>query len=513
MELNCINLFNREYSDEAEKLLMRDKRIKDLGKGVLTISLNEGDTKPFFVKNDCGWLVKIDCMVESSVKNIWSVKKGTLLTPFDIYSQVTCKGNSLLAHNILNNRLLKKKPNYIRVSTDYFRLIHSLDNRGIERTEMIKWKKDTLKDDFGADFIELIPKYSKFGIFPDNKNYEESKFGKYNQYTPFAHVSANGKVSEKDIPWSMNLIKHLWGEQWELGLIYMKVMYENPTQILPILALVSNERETGKSTFGDWLGILYGDNSCVINPIDISSSFNSSYSTKNIIIIEETKIEKGSDLEKIKTIATQKTITVNTKFMPEYSLPFYGKVLMFSNHEDKFVKIDEEENRYWVLKVPTLKDKANHGILVDLANEVPAFLKFLEDLPDVDFTKSRMVFTQEQINTNILARTKKNSRTGAHKDIEIRLGQEMRDNPTKEFIYFRHEDLHKKYFERGSNYAVSYIQEVLKNEMHLKMDNRTTEPLIGENGERMSQVRCFKIANKYYEPVDHKIMGNDGVPF
>src|SRR5690606_9839754 len=145
--------------------------------------------------------------------------------------------------------------------------------------------------------------------------------------------------------------------------------------------------------------------------------------------------------------------------------------------------------------------------LKDLAEEIPKFLKYLEQLPEIDFSRSRMVFTQEEIATNILERTKMNSRSGAHKDILIRLEQEMMENIHKKYIYFRHEDLHKKYFERGSNYSVSYINDVLRNEMKFVMENRTRETLIGES-ERTVQVRAYRIENEYYE-----LKNQEDVPF
>ena len=163
-------------------------------------------------------------------------------------------------------------------------------------------------------------------------------------------------------------------------------------------------------------------------------------------------------------------------------------------------------------KSAIFKRKANHNILNDLTNEIPKFLKFLEQLPPVDFTKSRMVFTQEEINTNILEKTKENSRTGAHKDILIRLEQEMKEHTYKEYIYFRHEDFHKKYFEQKSNYSISYIKDVLKNELKLTMDFRTKEPLISEEF-RTAQTRCFRVINKYYEEPKGSITDENGVPF
>ena len=42
----------------------------------------------------------------------------------------------------------------------------------------------------------------------------------------------------------------------ELGLDYVQLLYQQPTQILPILCLVSKKNETGKTTFAKWLKVL-----------------------------------------------------------------------------------------------------------------------------------------------------------------------------------------------------------------------------------------------------------------
>jgi len=500
--ITVVNRYNNECHEEALKLLMNDKRISNIGKNKYGVHLNKSDKHVDFVWSSKGAKVMRSCDIKFG-KNHIRFQKGTLIAPFDIFTLAKCNGNVLLSVQTLLNRFIKKKPPYVRVGYDYYKVIQSKDRQGIIRRDIAKWQRQALKDDYGGDHIlDLIPKYDSFGLFPNNIDWKESVGGQYNQYKPFSWKHYDGEVKEEEIKWSLHLIKHIWRDQWELGLVYMQVLYLYPKQILPILALVSSERETGKSTFGDWLNIIFGDNACVINPSNISSDFNSSYSTKNIIIIEETKFDKSSDLEKIKSIATQKKITVNAKFMPEYQIPFYGKVVMMSNHEDRFVRIDEEENRYWVLKVPKIEGKANHNILEDLTNEVPKFLKFLKDLPEPDFTKSRMVFTQKEISTQILDQTKINSRSGVHKDILIYLEKEMMENQSLEFIEFRHEGLHDKYFGRNSRISVSYVQDVIKNEMHLTLEHRTSDVsdiLLGVNSKK-SQVRCYKIPNKHYDP-------------
>ena len=95
----------------------------------------------------------------------------------------------------------------------------------------------------------------------------------------------------------------------------MKLLYEHPCQILPVLSLVSTERETGKTTFLNYIQMLFGENSTLINPSDLTSSFNDAYATKNIIMIDETVIEKQNVVEKLKSLATAKTISVSQKFL------------------------------------------------------------------------------------------------------------------------------------------------------------------------------------------------------
>ena len=85
MIINAINLYNLKFSDEALGLLMRDKRLQDLGRGKITVALNESDKDVYFVKSVYGWKVKKSTKIVSSEKNIWEVQEGQTLTPFDIY--------------------------------------------------------------------------------------------------------------------------------------------------------------------------------------------------------------------------------------------------------------------------------------------------------------------------------------------------------------------------------------------------------------------------------------------
>ena len=65
------------------------------------------------------------------------------------------------------------------------------------------------------------------------------------------------------------------------------------------------------------------------------------------------------------------------------------------------MRIDDEEIRFWIRKINPIVGQKNTNIENDLFNEIPKFLKFLEQLPAIDFSKSRMVFTQEGLIFNI----------------------------------------------------------------------------------------------------------------
>jgi len=151
---------------------------------------------------------------------------------------------------------------------------------------------------------------------------------------------------------------------------------------LPVLALVSTERETGKTTFLNYIQMLFGENSTLINPSDLMSNFNDAYATKNIIMVDETVIDKAHTVEKLKSIATAKTMSVSQKFVQHYSVPFFGKVIVCTNKENDFMRIDEEEIRFWVRKIKVITGKKNTNIENDLFNEIPKFLKYLEQYSD-----------------------------------------------------------------------------------------------------------------------------------
>ena len=134
--------------------------------------------------------------------------------------------------------------------------------------------------------------------------------------------------------------------------------------------------------------------------------------------------------------------------------------------------------------------KKNTNIENDLFNEIPKFLKYLEQMPEIDFSKSRMVFTQEEIKTESLELIKKESKNGLRKEIEIYIEDFFNNNDVNEFEATA-KDIKEKWFEHDKE-KMSYILKVLKNEM-----------------------KMIPQANKYYTPFNNTnyLEKKKGTPF
>ena len=80
---------------------------------------------------------------------------------------------------------------------------------------------------------------------------------------------------------------------------------------------------------------------------------------------------------------------------------FFGKFVLCSNNEHNFIKIDGNETRFWVLKIPVLK-KEETNFLNQLISEIPAFLFHLQQRQLSTEHTTRMWFTPKQIRTTAL---------------------------------------------------------------------------------------------------------------
>ena len=124
-------------------------------------------------------------------------------------------------------------------------------DRIVTSTVLAPIKKETCKDLFCKDFLKYLKRrhFVSFCNMPDHKNYNrviETDSGNryYNRYFPFEHTPEQGSCSN-----ILSFVKHIFGNLYELGLDYIKLLYEQPTQKLPVLCLYSAENSTGKKSF------------------------------------------------------------------------------------------------------------------------------------------------------------------------------------------------------------------------------------------------------------------------
>ena len=182
------------------------------------------------------------------------------------------------------------KEEFIRVGTTLYKIVEQPRLSGGYVKKRIPWNNETLRQDYGKDYIGSVPKYDGFCTVPEHIGYRPV-IGKFlNLYEPIDHQPQEG-----DFPSISSLVEHIFGEQYELGMDYLQLLYLQPVQKLPILLLVSEERNTGKSTFLNFLKALFQNNVTFNTNEDFRSQFNSDWAGKLLIVVDEVLLNRRED--------------------------------------------------------------------------------------------------------------------------------------------------------------------------------------------------------------------------
>ncbi|WP_034045861.1 primase-helicase family protein [Wocania ichthyoenteri] len=305
---------------------------------------------------------------------------------------------------------MKKTP-YIRVGTSYYKLVKAPTIAGHFNEVLVHWNMETIKQDHGKDYLSKIPKYDGFTCIPSHVNFKQEYLGFYNIYSPLGKLPSEGDISK-----SLKFGKHIFGKHFELGLDYLQLLYLKPIQVLPILCLVSKERSTGKSTFLKWLKEIFDNNMTYLTNDSFSSQFNADWANKLLICIDEVLFNKEELTERIKYLSTTNINKLEAKGKDKREVEFFGKFILCSNNEENFIKIDANETRFWVIKVPVLEKEDTH-FLENLIKEIPAFMHFLANRKLNSKHLTRMWFSAQQIKTKALTRLVQNNRNRVEKEL------------------------------------------------------------------------------------------------
>ena len=300
---------------------------------------------------------------------------------------------------------------YIRVGTSYFKKVKAPTISGDFNEILVPWNIDTIKQDFGKTYVGDIPKYDGFTCIPNHINFKQVCLGFYNKYSPLSNKQKKGPIEVSTL-----FVKHIFGNQYELGLDYLQLLYQKPVHILPILCLVSKERSTGKSTFLKWLKAIFENNLTYLTNDSFGSQFNSDWANKLLICIDEVLFNKEELTERIKYLSTTNHNKMEAKGKDKIEVEFFGKFILCSNNEDNFIKIDAAEERFWVRKISKFETE-DTDLLDKLVKEIPAFLFFLNNRDFSSPRITRMWFTPTQIRTRALQNLIRHNRSRVEKEL------------------------------------------------------------------------------------------------
>lgn len=346
------------------------------------------------------------------------------------------------------------------------------------RRKLIPYNQGQFTKMFGKDFWGYLTHYKAFCNIPNHFKYQQiietedgSKY--YNRYFPFPWAPEQGNCDT-----CIGIVKHIFGTHevphasrpdvripaYELGLDYIQLLLTQPTQVLPVLCLYSAENNTGKSTFGKMLMLMFGDNAVPIGNQDLHSDFNEMYVDKLIAVCDETLLERKKDAERIKAMSTAEQIMVNPKGQKQYTIDYFCKFLFTSNNL-RMVYVTKHDQRFWIIKVPVLTSD-NPNIMSDLKAEMPAFVHFLKNRKMATERDSRMWFHPSLIRTSIFRDVVRVNEPSEATNLRDRLTEWFSQDLELKELRMTLKEIRDEFFSERT--SISWIQEILND--HLGID-------------------------------------------
>lgn len=370
---------------------------------------------------------------------------------------------------------------YFRVGDDYYKHVKIPNKYSQQESSFKGRRKGTIIDDHGKDFVKHIPKFETFCNVPNNVNFQPIIHNCFNVYNPMELLPEDEPCTAEDCPTIINFIHHIFGDRqvnflhpktktqhtyknFDLALDYLQILYQQPAEKLPILCLVSKENNTGKSTFGFLLQRIFGSNVAIVGNQDLAGDFNAHWATKLVVICDETKIDKQHVVEKVKSLSTANKLTMNAKGKDHVEIDCFIKFIFITNNEENFIYMSDEDIRYWIIKVPVIKDE-NPTIVQNFVEEIPAFLSFLNQRKLVTEKLNRMWFHPSLLKTEAQKKVVQFSRSTVEKEIRQRIRDMFFDFGVKEILMSR-TDIHETFFNK--KYEANYVEKVLKDDMKIE---------------------------------------------
>jgi hypothetical protein len=394
----------------------------------------------------------------------------------------------------------KDSERFIRVGTTLYKIVRRPLMSGDFIEERRIWNYETLRQYHSKDFISRIKKYDGFCSVPDHINYKRSIGTFLNQYEPIPYQPIPG-----DCPSTMAFLRHIFGEQLEMGLDYLQLLYLKPLTKLPIILLVSNERNTGKTTFLNFLKAIFAGNMTFNTNEDFHSQFNSDWAHKLIVGVDEALLDRREDSERIKNLSTALSYKAEAKGKDRQEVEFFAKFILCSNNENCPIIVEKGETRYWVRKIHPI-EKKDTEMLENLKKEIPQSLYFLKNRKLSTKKESRMWFRHDLLVTDALRRIITHNRGKVENEMLTVISELMQIREIDEYQFSVHNmlDMLKR---MSISAEAGHIRKILQDKWKLQPKSPTyyTAYVFGYNGEILSvpnQVaRVYCISQKQLDEI------------
>jgi hypothetical protein len=366
---------------------------------------------------------------------------------------------------------------YLRSGPNYYKRILVLNPHEEYEEVLEPWKIGEIARDYGKSFISEIKKYDGFTNQPNNTGEYQRTFALnhngitselYNLYNPVDWDPKQGEWPTIEM-----FLRHIfssdniYGENlYEWGLDYMQLSYIKPRQRLPIVALVSEKRNTGKTTFLDLHKLIYGSNITILDISRFQPKFTSHFAGKLFVTLDEGHIPVNDKVmkEMIKSMATGREVWMEGKGTNAKPVANFAHLIFVSNDERNFMQIDAGENRFAVLKVPSFREQGKKDIpdiLDRMKKEIPAFLHFLINRKlRYPKNETRFWFPDKSYLTAAFQAVVDKTKSSIEKDLEDFLNDCFIEFGVAELRYTL-KDLTEELSKAGIKYPTNKIKELL----------------------------------------------------
>ncbi len=317
---------------------------------------------------------------------------------------------------------------FARVGSDWYKWIFQPNGIGGMREALENFKVGEIQRDYKKfpNFLDECPKYDGFTVEPNfNGEYQRVIRNNLNLITPLPW-----ELKEGPFPHTAAFLKHIFGgeatletgvtaDTFTVALDWLTVAHNHPKHQLPVVILVSKENKTGKSTFLKWMTWIYGSNATILNQAQFQMKFNNHYASKFFIGLDEAmqNSDKSTEKDRLKHMVTSDEIMIERKGVDLKPVPFYAKLAFTSNDAEKVMKIDEEDTRWFVVKVPPLLEE-DADMQAKLIAEIPAWLHFLHHRQPHHERVSRLWFRPEDFITEQFHKVREATKTRLDRSIE-----------------------------------------------------------------------------------------------